>query len=321
MDHAKQKLTWLAREAASAPFIGALALLAKGTGLTLLLFPEMGALAYDVLKRPHGTWARAPVMLVLTPFLAAIVGSLLTRNMAYGPVSAMLAIGSAMLIIRVLRSPVAPALSATLLPLTLGETDVRYPLCVLASTGLLAAIAAIRMRFVPPPHEPVTHDDEVDDELEETPAHYRWAPWFAGFLALALVAAQITGWRFVLFPPLVVMGFEMFAHAEVCPWAQQPLRLPVAAMLTACAGLLAVHWLGTGALAAALSVLAGVMILDVMKLHVPPAIAVGLLPLVIKDAGWELPVAVGIGTVLLTGSFLLWQGLVTRMRARRVIAG
>lgn len=314
MDRTNNKLARLASEIAAAPYISGVALLAKTTGLALLLFPEMGALSYDILKRPYGTWARAPLMLALTPFLTAIVGTVLTRELAYGPVSVMLAIGSAMLIIRVLRSPIAPALAAGLLPLTLGETDWRYPLCVLASTGLLAAIAALRTRHLPPPHQPITHDDEIDDELEETPAHYGWAPWFLAFLGLTLVAAQLTGWRFVLFPPLVVMGFEMFAHAEVCPWAKQPLRLPVAAVLTACAGLLAVHWLGTGVLAAGLSVLAGITILDVMKLHVPPAIAVALLPLVIDNAGWELPVAVGLGTALLTSSFLLWQWLVRRSR-------
>jgi hypothetical protein len=37
-----------------------------------------------------------------------------------------------------------------------------------------------------------------------------------GLDALALV--QATGWRFLLFPPLVVIAFEMFAHVQVCPW-------------------------------------------------------------------------------------------------------
>jgi hypothetical protein len=54
-------------------------------------------------------------------------------------------------------------------------------------------------------------------------------PFFLVFLVIALALVQATGWRFLLFPPLVVIAFEMFVHAQACPWAQRPLPFPSSA--------------------------------------------------------------------------------------------
>jgi len=300
---------WLAAPATAA-YIAVIALIAQETGLSYVLFPELGALAHDVLQRPHGTWARAPVMLVLTPALTAVVGTLLTQHIAYGPVSVLLSVGSSILTIRLLRSPIAPAISAGLLPLTLGISSWLYAPSILIGTFLLASIAAIWGRFAPPTVPSVR--DLADDITERTPAHYSWVPFFLGFLIVAALLAGLTGWRLLLFPPLVVMGFEMFAHPTVCPWAKRSLVLPVACALTAAGGLACVTLLGVTPLAAIASILIGIAVLRVVDLHVPPALAVGLLPFVIDDPGITFPVAVSFGTLLLTLSFLLWRALMKR---------
>jgi hypothetical protein len=99
--------------------------------------------------------------------------------------------------------------------------------------------------------------------------------FFVAFLIVAVVIVEVTGWCLPLFPPLVVMGFEMFANSTVCPWANRPITLPVACTLTAVGGVLLVSLLGAGSLAAIGSTLLGVVVLRVLNLHVPPAIAVG----------------------------------------------
>jgi hypothetical protein len=62
-------------------------------------------------------------------------------------------------------------------------------------------------------------------------------PWRAGptlaFTLLAVLAVFLTGLRFLLYPPLVVMTYEMFSYPRACPWAQRPLHLPIACCLTA----------------------------------------------------------------------------------------
>jgi hypothetical protein len=50
----------------------------------------------------------------------------------------------------------------------------------------------------------------------------------------------------------------------------------------------------------------------VFNLHVPPALAVGLLPFVIQRPNYEFPVVVAVGTLLLTMLFLLWHKIIWR---------
>ena len=306
-------LTSLSRELgewAAGGFIAVIAIAADLTGIYFLLFPELGALAFDILKRPQGVWARAPVMLVITPCLTAIAGTAITRHLAYGPGTVLLTISIAMLIIRVLRSPIAPAISAGLLPLTLGVTDWRYPPAILFGTGLLACVATARARINKKAAGLLDADDQRDDRLEANPASYRWVPLYMAFLGIALAMAWLTGWRYVLFPPLVVIGFEMFAHADVCPRAWRPLHMPVACTLNACGGLGCLYVFGHGVVAAAASTIAGIAVLRLFRLHVPPAVAIGLLPLVMPDPGLTFPLAVALGTGLLTACFLAWRDLI-----------
>jgi hypothetical protein len=252
-------------------------------------------------------------MLVLTPALTAVVGTLLTRNLAYGPGAVLLDVGTSILIIGLLRSPIAPAISAGLLPLTLGIASWLYPPSILIGTALLAALAVVWSRIAQPPERTVR--DLADDITERTPARYGWVPFFLGFLLITAVLAGVTGWRLLLFPPLVVIGFEMFAHPTVCPWTKRPIILPVACALTAAGGLACVSLLGVTPIAAIGAVLIGIVVLRVFDLHVPPALAVGLLPFVIKDAGVDFPIAVGLGTSILTLSFLLWRATTRRRQA------
>ncbi|ACR32770.1 hypothetical protein [Burkholderia glumae] len=290
-------------------FLAGIAKAALVTGAIYVLFPELGALAYDVFTRPAGVWARAPVMLAVTPTIAALIGTAVAHSLPYGPVPVALCIASAMLVIRILRSPVAPAISAGFLPLALGVTSWWYPVSIAAVTVLLGAlsvtyrhIVAARLRSAPR-----VIDDAIDDELESTPQRYVWVPVFVGFLLLTYGIGAVTGLRLILFPPLVVIAFEMFAHADVCPWARRPFFLPLACSITAAVGVLAVSVFGVGPLSVIVALLAGIAALRTFGLHMPPALAIGLLPQVIPHTDQTFVIAVAIGTFTLTGAFLLMR--------------
>ncbi len=306
---------WLA-EPVTALYIGLIALIAQATGLFYVLFPELGALSHDVLKRPHGVWARAPLMLVLTPLVTAVGGTLIVRHLPYGMLAVLLDVGWSAAVIAALKSPIAPAISAGLMPLALQIRSLWYPPSILIGTSLLAGLCLLWRRIgFPLPAEAML--DAQDDAVERPPGDYSWVPFFLVFLLLVIGAAELSGDRMVLFPPLVVIGFEMFAHPAQCPWADRPFALLAACGLSAAAGVACVTMLGVGPVGATLSMLAGVAVLKMLDLHVPPALAVGLLPCVLARPHWSFPVAVLVGTALQVLTFTAWRRLLRLRGVRR----
>ncbi len=283
-------------------YIGSIAMVAVVSGISHVLFPELAALSYDIFKRPQGKWASAPLMLVVTPFLAAVVGVLLQHRLGYSPLSVGLGIAAALVFIKGLNSPIAPAISAGVLPIALNDGSWWYVGAVLFSTSMLALGSIITKKLRGISTVSLTapsRADQIDDEVECPPAQYRWLPYFIGFLAIAMGLVQVTGWRFILYPPLVVIAYEMFAHAKVCPWARKPALLVLACFLTAATGLAIALWWGAGPLPVIASMAVSVAIIRLFNLHAPPATAVGLLPFVIDHPDWRFPLAVALGTGLL----------------------
>jgi hypothetical protein len=294
-------------------YIAIIAEIALATGAFYVLFPELGALSHDVLTRPRGTWANAPLLIAITPALTGVIGIVFTRSLPYGYLSVLLTVGSAIAVVLALRSPVAPAISAGLLPLVLGVKSWWYPPAILLGTVLLATFSVPWKKYcttriaAAPAMSDEVKDHILDDLIELPPRGYGWLAVLMAFVAVAVFFVKLTGLRFVLFPPLVVIGFEMLGHTAICPWANKPLRLPVACFLTALGGFVSWHFLGVTPLAAACSMAWGIAVLRVCDLHVPPALAVALLPLVMDKPTLAYPVAVGIGTTLLSFWFLAYQ--------------
>jgi hypothetical protein len=294
-------------------YIAIIAGIASATGVFYLMFPELGALSHDVFTRPRGTWARAPVLLVITPLLTAVIGIFFTRLLPYGYISVLLTVGSAVMMMIALDSPIAPAISAGLLPLVLGVKSWWYPPAIMLGTILLALLSIPWKRIAGP--RLATAADLLDNAIEAPPVGRYWILALMTFVAAAVSVVKLTGLRFVLFPPLVVIGFEMMGHPDICPWAKRPMLLPVACFLTATGGLLFWRWLGVGPLTAGLSMGWGILVLRAFDLHMPPALAVALLPLVMDSPTIAYPFAVGIGTLLMTLWFLLYQRVQYRLRA------
>lgn len=314
--HASQ----LAGEMAALVYIGLIAAVAALTGAGYILFPELGALSQDVFSRPDGRWARSPVLLVATPTLTAIMGTVITRHLAYGLPAILLSVGCALLVIRALRSPVAPAISAGLLPLVLGVTSWWYPPAVTFGATLLAACSVLRARrFAPPAATRRPHVEQSARTDFRRLSDRLWIPWFVLFLVVAYTGVVLTGWRFLLYPPLVVIAFEMLCRTDHCPWAHRPLLLPLVCFLSAAGGMAAFVLLGANPLGAAVSMGVGVAILKAFDLDVPPALAVALLPFVIRDPTLWYPVAVGLGTAILTACFLLYRLTLRMLEAVRAM--
>ena len=308
----------IAAEIISLAYIAIIAAVANATGAFYVMFPELGALSHDVFTRPRGTWANTPVLLAITPVITGAIGIAITRTLPYGFLSVLLNVIGAIVVILGLRSPIAPAISAGLLPLVLGVTSWWYPPGIMFGTVLLAVLSIAWKRYVANDGAVVVLEsaqqvaqDIAEDITHEVaaPVRARWEKIVAllAFVAVAVLLVKLTGWRFILFPPLVVIGFEMFVHPDICPWAKRPLMLPVACFLTALGGFVLWKFLGVTPLTAAACMGWGIVVLRALDLHVPPALAVALLPLVMTHPTLIYPFAVGLGTLLLTGWFFLCE--------------
>ena len=299
----------VAAEALALVYIGVIAAIASTTGAFYVLFPELGALAHDVFTRPRGTWARVPILLAITPALTGAIGIMVTRGLPYGMVSVLAVVSASIALVIALQSPVAPSISAGLLPLVLGVQSWWYPPAILLGTTLLALLS-IGWRQYTGREDGIAKAGAgavLDDVLEHWPSNYRRLVPLIIFVAVATWAVELTNLRFILFPPLVVIGFEMFGHPEICPWAKRPLFLPVACFLTAAGGLILLKLVGANPATAALSMAWGIAVLRVFDLHVPPALAVALLPMVMDHPTFAYPFSVGIGTLAMTLWFLGWR--------------
>jgi len=214
-----------------------------------------------------------------------------------------------LLLLTLLRSNIAPAIAAGVLPLFLGIKSWLYPASIALSLVILVLILLPWQRHCRRKYQLAYADSpaSIDDVLETAPTGTSWLlPYFAFLTALALCATA-SGLRLILFPPLIVIAYEMFAHPTTCPWAGKPLALPAACILSSTAGWAAVSLFGSGAIAAACGMVFGVIVLRLLRLHLPPALAVGLLPLVIGSPGIRYPISVAIGTAALVLAFQIYR--------------
>jgi hypothetical protein len=295
----KRNAARLVAEALVITYMGLIAYAAHISGIYLLLFPELAALSHDVITRPRGKWASQPWRMIFTPTLTAILGLFVSRHVSYGTIAiAAVALGS-LLIIKLLRSAIAPAISAGVLPIVLDERSWVYPAAIFAGlVGLVALLLSWR-RYGPRTDHSSTNEAEHSRLIDalETESHDRF--WVITLLAFVLVlglVAEHTGLRLLLFPPLVVMAYEVFGHLEVPGWMARPALFPLVCFLTASIGLLARLTLHATFSGVALTMICSIGILRAFKVHMPPALALGILAFMIKTPNFWYPISVGIGT-------------------------
>jgi len=275
---------------AAAGFLALITLIANATHMPYVLFPELGALGWVILANARHPWARSPALLMLTPFLAAVQGLWITRHLAYGPLAVILDVGLTLVVIAALRSPIVPALSAGLLPLALGIRTWSYPFSILIGTGGLALLIALRARWTRD-RSPQLADGEAPGPPPR-PALPPWRGWalpFGLFLLGGLLLVCLIGSQLVLFPPLLVIAFEMIVHRTHCPWRGRYGAVVVVSTAAAAVGLGLVRTVGVVPAAAFLAVLATMALLKLARLPFPPALGLALLPFVIPHPPLAYP--------------------------------
>jgi hypothetical protein len=286
-------------------FVAAMGGLGEHYSLTLLLFPELGALAHGVLARPNHPWASDLIRLIATPTITGIIGMLTMRYLGWGPVQVLLVLIISLGVVAVLQSRVLPALSAGVLPLVLGLSDWIYPICILTSCAALASVVFI-MRFAAPPPQNHSGHSRANDW---------WHPGllfiYLCFMALIATVAYWLSQPLLLFPPLAVLAFESLVRSETCPWIGRPIALVGLFVFCSAFGYGIFYVLGISELAVALSMIVAIASMTVVDLYSPPAIAISILPYASIQAGWLYPLEIGLSVAALAAvfSFIEWRNI------------
>jgi hypothetical protein len=187
--------------------------------------------------------------------------------------------------------------------MVLGERSWLYPYAIFLGLGMLVAVLLIWKRYNPGIGHQSTHEAEhsqIVDALEALAQDRFWAVSLLLFLFVLGAIAEKTGLRFLVFPPLIVMAYELLGHPEVPSWMKRPMLFPVVCFLTAAVGLIAYRTVPSTPIAVMVSVLGSIAILRLFDLHMPPALAVGLLPFVMTSPDYRFPLSVLAGTAILT---------------------
>ncbi|MGD9892773.1 MAG: hypothetical protein AB7R89_01675 [Dehalococcoidia bacterium] len=87
---------------------------------------------------------------------------------------------------------------------------------------------------------------------------------------------------------------------------------------TAAIGLVMRSTVGLTPWAVVITVIGGLRLLRIMRLHTPPALAIGLLPFVMPDPTWLYLLSVGVGASLAAGSYRAY-GLVQQHLGGRFV--
>jgi CBS-domain-containing membrane protein len=192
------------------------------------------------------------------------------------------------------------------LALVTGVQDWLYPLSILVATTLVFLMHGSHRRWL-------GSKRASTPETEEVPPRQRFlvAVAVAAFAFGVAALAMASGQRFLLFPPVVVIAYELIENPH-CPWAGRPFAIIAACFISATVGWSAAALLGFNALSVAVVVALAVATLAALRLRMPPAIAVGLLPFLSKQGGWRFSAAIAAGAALAVVFGLVWG----KLRAR-----
>lgn len=271
--------------------------IAGAAGAPQLIFPEGAALAFGVIALRIVAWREAPGVLLMAPASAAGVGVALARLSGPAWARELVALTAALVVLRLLRSRLAPVISAAMLPVVFGTRSWSFVGAVAAIGAVLAAFeAASRTRAVH--SEPGGVRGLLFRGLGAAPT----GPTVLGWVLVAtwvVIAGPILHLpAAALAPPLFVATFEWLARSQ--PSAKVGLSQWSATIAAAGLGAALAYIIHPGWVGGCVAVTLGIAMLVVSSVPHPPALAVALIPQV---AGAGHPVrfvaAVSLGSAAL----------------------
>lgn len=254
-----------------------------------LLFPEYGALCAGAFVHRIPAWRAKLIDVVLYPALAALIGVVLNRVGVPSGVGWSLSLAAVLVLMRLGASAMVPSISAGLLPILLHFTSFLYPVAVVVTTSVLAVAMHIVDRAQSRPAQP------------PQPALRMVLLYWALVSALGAVAIS-SDVKYAAAPPLMVAVFELLKSngAQAAP---KTAVLAAAAVIGVAAHVTLVSW----PLTAAVSVIGVMVASKLVKVVLPPAYALGLLPMLVPGAAqWRYAIEAAAGSAVTVGLAVIW---------------
>lgn len=288
---------------------------AEWTNKVEIIFPEVAALAIGSWIYSNQDWTKNHFHFWFSPTMAAIIGvgiQLIFPFMKTLPVIIIVYILTAIMLY-LLNSIVAPSLSAALLPVLLQVNSWYYVLSVLSFTSIIAIVKVVSYNYKS--DLAITKEPSVKSEKRNWIRREDIGHWsFIGVLLYFVSGLAIKlDWLYIMAPPLIVTLFEFTKnHSSL---RKKPLRLIFLMLASSLWGVICfvflyhlLHiplWIVAGFIVFSIN-----LIFKIIKLIVPPAAAIALLPTIIHIQNvWFYPLQILFGISL----FVFW-GLIYHMR-------
>lgn len=282
-------------------------ILAEVLGESEIVFPEIVALLIGMWLTDKQPWIVSKPMLVTTISLSAIVGICIVRyfhvHMLIQLAVAFIYIAAAMIISR---STFAPMISACLLPILIRTESIIYPVSVLIMSTILVLVR-IWLEHM----KLVERVQTIHCELKLRSELIKWLGLFAVYMLVAAIPVIIGNYYFIA-PPLVVIFVSISSKGS--PLRKMPVKIVLLSAAAALIGILSrycfVELLSLPLTVAALvSIVLLLIILQVTGVYLPPLGALLYLPLILPSEGlWLYPLEVTVGAAVFTAcGMLLWN--------------
>lgn len=238
-----------------------------------IILPEIAALAVGCLVYQNPIWLSKPLHIFLLPSITAVLGflvNMLTIGYAYKLV---LILALMLLVLRLFKSFLAPALATGLLPVITNATSYSFIISILLLTSALSLYVAL------------TQTQEKNNYHLSKQQNSRDGMVYMVFIALWILICDHEKWMFMAaLPPVIVTGYEA-VHKEVYDMITLKKQV-VCLFLASFVGIQSFHFLDNLLLVALVDILAVALILKIFKFRLPPAYAMAILPMILSNASY-----------------------------------
>lgn len=238
-----------------------------------IILPEIAALAVGCLVYQNPIWLSKPLHLFLLPSITAVLGFLVNMLPIEYAYKLVLILALMLLVLRLFKSFLAPALATGLLPVITNASSYSFIISILLFTCALSLYVVLSN----------TEKKNIGLPKQE---NSRDGILYMVFIALWILICDQEKWMFMAaLPPVIVTGYEA-AHKEVYDMVTLKKQI-VCLFLASFVGIQALHFLNNLLLVVLADILAVALILKIFKFRLPPAYAMAILPMILYNASYS----------------------------------